>query len=208
MPDLAYSALPVAGQPNNASDVITPLNEIKAYVNGDDWVTDDHLESPNNSAYKSVALGTLSVAGTGVGTYYATNGGLQGPGAGALGLVAMPYLWRYTSGDFAVSSKTTKFRVKLSVAVGNTSPSTVALTAGLYPISVTAGQWTLGTVVTGSTAASSGLTTNNVFGFTSSDFSASALLTDPGQYVIGVVVGSITVPSNIVVAWELQVRNT
>lgn len=38
MADLAYSGLPVAGATNNASDVITPLNEVKSYVNGNDWV--------------------------------------------------------------------------------------------------------------------------------------------------------------------------
>lgn len=45
MTDLSYSALPVAGTPNNASDVLTPLNEIKAYVNGADWVDNARLSA-------------------------------------------------------------------------------------------------------------------------------------------------------------------
>lgn len=45
MPDLSYSDLPVDGEANNAADVITPLNDIKTYVNGDGWVDADRLDA-------------------------------------------------------------------------------------------------------------------------------------------------------------------
>lgn len=221
MTDLSFSVVPTTGV-NNASDVSTPLNEVKAYVNGAGWVNgariaaatvdDSNLVSPNNSAYKTIMFGSgQNIGGTG-----ATGVHIWYPGitastpwqqSGFSTATALPLPWRFASTDYAVAGKTTKFRLKMNVIVGSTSPSTVTFTLGLYPLSISAGTAVAGTVVTGSTALSSGLATNNIYPFTSGDFSASALLTDPGNYVIGVNVGSISAPNGIGVAWELQYRH-
>lgn len=171
-------------------------------------VADGDLASPNNSVFK-LLLQEVCGSTNATGTYHFTQGSTLSTGAstGAAG-TGSPRLFDYASGDYAVAGLTTRFRVKLEIHVGATSPSTVTFTAGLYPVTIVAGVWTLGTVVAGSTALSSGLATNTISRFNSGDFAASALLSDPGTYVLGVVVGSITVPAGITIAAQLQTRNT
>ena len=48
------------------------------------------------------------------------------------------------------------------ISVGATSPSTVAVDAGLYPVTISGGYWPLGTVVTGSDILTAGFTTNTI----------------------------------------------
>lgn len=52
MADLSYSTLPVQGDTNDATDVITPLNEVKDYVNGSGWVDTARLKDANVTAAK------------------------------------------------------------------------------------------------------------------------------------------------------------
>lgn len=228
MADLTYSSDTLdPGEPNNVNEVKTIKTETANYVNGSGWVnaarlagnsvttdklvalsvTDDKLASPNNSAYKTIATGVASGGGAGTSNPYmfTVTGGLVVTGQPVAS--SFPLIWRFAADEYAVPGKTTKFRVKMNVSVGATSPSTVVLTAGIYPITVTSGNYVLGTVVTGSTAASSGLVTNTIAPFSSGDFSASSL-TDPGNYAIGLAVSSISIPSGINISWELQYRNT
>lgn len=190
---------------------ITDANVTTAKIT-DANVTDAKLASPNNSVYHTVAsLPWLSIGAFATGTYIAsenaagrwvTSGSISG---GLLGA------FDFASGDYTVTGLTTKFRVQMQALVGTTSPSTVTFNGGLYPITSSAGDFTRGTVVTGSTTgttATPSLATSTISRYASSDFSASALLTDPGTYALGVVVGSITVPAAIAVRLVLQTRNT
>ena len=52
MADLTYSDLPVAGTVNNAADVVTPLNEVKAYVNASQWVDTERIKDANVTTAK------------------------------------------------------------------------------------------------------------------------------------------------------------
>lgn len=184
-----------------ASKMATTLSEIRTEVNA---LADTNLVSPNNTVYKTLLAASAYMGTAVVGTYFVNQGGNYASGATTNN---PPVILDFVSGEYAVGSKTTKFRVKMEVMVGATSPSTVTLQAGLYPVTISGGNYTLGTVVTGSTALSSGLSTNNPYRFNSGDFAASALLTDPGIYALGIVVGSITVPAGIAAAVQLQTRN-
>lgn len=172
-----------------------------------DAIPDGDLASPNNSVYKTIMnTAAIQSGGTATGTYYMGAAGVNATGTATTAFVP-PLLFRFTSGDYTVGSLTAKFRVNMQIFVGATSPSTVTYTAGLYPVTISAGNWTLGTVVTGSTALSSGLATNTISPFTSGDFAHTALLTDPGPYCLGFVIGSTTTPSGGGIEMSLQVRN-
>lgn len=189
---------------------ITDANVTAAKLAGS--ITDSKLSSPNNGVYKTLlhagdAIGASTVAGSPY--YFPADGATGNPVAvGGNTTGVPPLLFDYASGDYLVGSLTTRFRVKMEVMVGSTSPSTTVVTAGLYPLTIAAGVYTLGTVVTGSTAASSGLATNTISRFNSGDFAASALLADPGVYVLGFAVTTLTVPAGIAMNVQLQTRNT
>lgn len=170
-------------------------------------IPDSKLASPNNSVYKTIMSASAYFGGKSSGaSIFGFSPNDAGVGASTT-LAPIPLFFDYASGEYSVGSLTTKFRVKMEVAVGSTSPSTVTFTAGLYPVTVSAGNFAFGTVTTGSTALSSGLATNTISRFNSGDFSASALANDPGAYVLGVVIGSITVPAGIALNVQLQTRN-
>lgn len=213
MSDLTYPYSIVAGDTPIAGRVQGNFDAIRTLVNSSGWVTDGKLASPNNSVYEMVTQAQGCGTSTATGTYmlvaplFSGNTNFMPNDSSTTNFPPLGQ-FRFTSGDYTAGSLTTKFRVNMQVGVGSTSPSTVTFTAGLYPLTITSGNWHLGPVVTGSTALSSGLSTNNVFPFSSGDFSASALLTDPGQYVLGVVIGSIQCPSGINVMLNLQTRHT
>jgi hypothetical protein len=226
---------PVAGQPNSTQDplvatAITTLNGLLTASNlldggqlgagtvasgslasgvalanlGSASVTDAKIASPNNSVYKSLLVGGVGNPAAATGTYYFLNSGGNTLGAtGTATTTTGPLVYEVLAADHSVGSLTSKMRVKLVVSVGAASPSTVTLTAGLYPLTISAGNFTMGTVVTGSTAASSGLATNTISRFNSGDFTIPA----DGPYVLGVVIGSITVPAGINLTAQLQTRN-
>lgn len=215
MADLTYPYSIVAGDTPIAGRVQGNFDAIRTLTNSSGWVTDAKLASPNNSVYRSLASAQGKAMSAGTGTYFICSEINQGGGpTNHLAPSGTPTTndppqgqFRFTSSDYS-TSLTTKFRVNMQVGVGSTSPSTVTFTAGLYPLTISGGNWTLGPVVTGSTVVSSGLGTNNIHPFASADFSAAALLTDPGQYVVGVAVGSILVPSGISLALNLQQHHT
>lgn len=176
-------------------------------------VTDAKLASPNNSVYRTVASTHLaSAAGITSGAVPGVLATATAWGTGGIGTAGLGYgLFNFGSSDYVVAGLTTKFRVQMEVSVGATSPSTVTFNGGLYPLTVSGGALNPGTVVTGSTTGTSptpSLATNTLSRYTSSDFAASALLSDPGTYALGFVVGSITVPISIGVTMRLQQRNT
>lgn len=172
-------------------------------------VTDAKLASPNNSVYRTISQTPVSYFGTApTGTYFflATSGGAAATGTSTgTGGTAPQGLIYFDGPDYTVSGLTQKLRIRQQVIVGSTSPSTVTLNCGLYPVTVSSGNWTLGTVISSSATSTSGLATNTISSFTS----ASGDFTIPlgGAYALGVVVGSITVPAGIHVAAQLQTRN-
>lgn len=122
--------------------------------------------------------------------------------SGGPGTADAPLFTYFDNDDYAIGSKTQKIRVRMQVMVGSTSPSTTVITGGLYPVSVAAGKVTLGTVVSGTTVASSGLTTNTISSFVGSD----ATVPSDGAYTLGVAVTTAGVPAGINVAMQLQTR--
>lgn len=170
-------------------------------------VTDTMLASPTNALYKPVAHSDTYLGGAlTVNTYIILDTSVAFAPC-STNSSTPPVIWRYVSAEHAVAARSTKFRVRAQVVVGSTNPGALTLTAGLYPLTISAGAYTLGTVVTGSTVAFSSLTTNSATPLDSGDFDATALLTNPGNYVFGVVVGGATTAAGISINVELQRRN-
>lgn len=168
-------------------------------------VTDAKLASPNNGVYKTLVTANAYMSAQIVAVYYVSITGKRWASGYPVSDTqeVQPHVLYFDDADYAVASKTQKLRVRMQVAVGSTSPSTTVLTGGLYPISVSGGNWTLGSVVSGTTAASTGLATNTLSSFASSD----ATIPSDGAYCLGVAVTSATVPSGIAVSLQLQTRN-
>lgn len=179
-------------------------------------IPDGKLVSPNNSAYKTifstpfVAIGAVTANAAPRMLSYAGNFNLSQsigvvPGNG---LMFAPF--DYLTADYTVGGLTTNFRLKAQVIVGTTSPSTVTFNTGLYALTSAGDSFTFGALVAGSatgTSPSPALAVNTISRYASADFAASALTTGT-TYIPGVIVGSITVPNNIGISFQLQVHHT
>jgi hypothetical protein len=226
--DLSYSDLPVSGDTNNASDVITPLNEIKSYVNSAGWVdssrivdgtvTDTDLASPNNSVYKTILTAPATIlALDAAAATYALDGTQDNDGApyvsgtattvGSGDVPAIPLIY-FDDADYTVGSKTTKLRLRAQVNTNATAWSSVTATFGLYPVTFAGAAdtltITLGTVVSGSTVAIANPSASTTNQGNSGDFT----IPSDGQYCIGVVT-SATLTNNAaaLLTAQLQTRN-
>jgi hypothetical protein len=202
---------------NLASNSVTTAKITDANVTtaklADANVTDAKLASPNNSAYKTIARSPATIWGgitVANGTRYAALDDVThtvlpiGTGNATItGNAHPPGAIYLRAADYAVAGLTAKLRVSQAVIVGSTSPSTVTLNADLRPLTISAGAVTIGSAVSSSGTTTSGLSTNNIFPFVSSDFS---FPTD-GWYVPCVTVGSITCPGGIAISLDLQTRN-
>lgn len=131
------------------------------------------------------------------------------------GIVADPttaanQTWMYMyidPADYAITGKTTYFRLRSQFNTNATSPAITA-TTGLYPVSTPGGgaglnSLAIGTVISGSTVAKA-LTANNLVEGNSGDFTISSA----GFYGIGIIgSGNQAANSEIVNHNQLQVRN-
>lgn len=178
---------------------------VSADLNAAAGVTDAQLASPNNGAYKTLFSTQTYAGGSTTGTYYVPTGAgvlLASTGISTVpGSQAPPIINLYSS-DYAVTGKTTKLRVDTTVAVGSTAPSTVTLKCGLFPLTISAGNWALRAVAVDGLQSFS-LATNSILTFAGSDVNIPA----DGAYVLGCVVGSITCPVGIHIGAKLMVRN-
>lgn len=173
----------------------------------DATIVDADLASPNNSAYKTLVdwrYGVLADTVT-AGTYVMFDGMVL-PTANSSPFAAV-YL---DPADHAVTGLTTRYRVR-GVWITNTQAApAITCTFGLYPVATAAGaadvvSMTLGTVVTGSTAAiaSPAVSTRNQA--VSGDFTAPAA----GYYALSVVTsGTPVADSRGILLAYLQGRNT
>ena len=111
--------------------------------------------------------------------------------------------------DYAVTGKTTKYRVKADCFTNATSVDTLTVTWGFYPVSATAGGTdastiTLGTVTSGSTVAFVDQATSTRGTGNSGDFTAPAA----GYYALGAVTSDAPgANSYVTTSASLQVRN-
>lgn len=110
--------------------------------------------------------------------------------------------WRHlAAADYTLSGKTTKLRVRATVATVAVAPA-VTITVGLYPLTVAAGTVTPGTVVSGSTAAVATPGTNAYTTVDSGDFNIPA----DGPYGLCVIVDG-TPSASLGIGAELQLRH-
>lgn len=110
--------------------------------------------------------------------------------------------------DYTIAGRTTKLRLRAQVSANATAPGTITLTFGLYPLTVAGAAGvlthTLGTVVSGSTAAATNPSASTITSVVGSDFNVPA----DGAYGLAVVT-SATVPANglLGVNAHLQLRH-
>lgn len=213
---LIAPSLPVVGQPNSSEEpkIVTFESQVLALVNGqldalnlasgsglyDRWETLVQLDFRGGIAGLSTT--PCYVGGTGI----LTSGGAGGQ--------AISGLWvPPTASDIAVTSKTTRLRVRVSYATNATAPG-ITLTWGLYPITVLAGGInnitpTLGTVISGSTAAVASPAANTPAEAKSGSFDLSAVTGGLGGFAMGVVgSGAQAGNSNLACTAYLEMRHS
>lgn len=93
-----------------------------------------------------------------------------------------------SSADYAAAGYTPKLRLRLQSTTGETAPGSVSFTFGLYPLTISTGDFSPGTVVSGSTIVLSGLARNTLTSSVTSDFTFPA----EGFYGVGVTISSGT----------------
>jgi len=188
---LSYTTLGgiLAGAPNVASDVTTAFTQAQTSINN---VQDDQYVNKNNQVWRAV-LQTPCYIGGGLtaGTYWIPGSGATtnpvASGVSVSGNGAVAFI-PATAADYAVTGKTTTYRLSTLMSSGATTLGTTA-TFGVYPVTALTntgvGQlgWTLGAVVAGSTAAQTS-TASSMTQVTSSTFT----LSSSTNYVIGVAI--------------------
>lgn len=178
-------------------------------LSGSAGITDANLASPVAGVYRDICEVTMAGAGVNqsTGTYFFGNIAAGDCALVATGGSTATYrvlgLRQFVAADYAVAGKTTKLRVRMQIVTGSTSPGSTVVTGGLYPITISSGNWTMGTVVSGTTAASSGLATNTSKSFASSD----ATIPSDGLFALGVAITTAALPLGHQVSLQLQVRN-
>lgn len=183
-------------------------------------VTDAKLASPNNSVYKMLLDGVVPIkdneaAGTYQFNYEDTTGGVFNVASGeTIGLAlstSYPVFGRmiyFDDADFTVGGLTQKLRLRALLATNATSLGTQTVTAGLYPVTVAGTTdnllFTLGTVVSGSTATFVNPSASTITPAVSGDFTIPA----DGAYALGFTLSaSMANNSAALLSAQLQTRN-
>lgn len=191
MGTLTYTTLGgiVAAAPNVASDVTTAFTQAQTSINN---VQDDQYINKNNQVWRTVMQTTPPTrGGQTANTYWvATNGSLISSGGTTTD--GTPAFAPSVAGDYAVTGKTTTYRLSVNMACNATTCGTT-ITFGVYPVTTCSGGsanvlgYTLGSVVAGSTVAHTG-TANSIVQSTSSTFT----LGTSSAYVIAYAVAGTT----------------
>lgn len=113
---------------------------------------------------------------------------------------AHPFLIDFVASENAVANLTTKLRIKARCSAGSSNPN-ITVTVGLYPVTVSGSNYSLGSVA-GSTAAVVINTTNGFATQNTSDFS----VVSDGVYALGCTLSG-TPSANTIVQAGLHVRN-
>lgn len=192
-------------------------------------VTDAKLQSPNNSAYRTLLngsgyFGAAAAAATYalMGPYTSATAGssllsngpittatiMNGANTTSFVVASVPNLIYFDDADYTVGSLTQKLRIRAQVNTNATAWSSVTATFGLYPVTFAGGSnaltMTLGTVVSGSTVAIANPSASSTNQSNSGDFT----IPSDGQFCIGVVT-SATLTTNVasLLTAQLQTRN-
>lgn len=215
MPTVTLPFTLTAGQPENVSQLMDNLTTLRDAMNGT-------LDTTNlaTSAKPVTLLGqyrSIFTIHTEVGSPGATTVGnkvIRLAGADGLPLVASPAsasrafpILYLDPADYAVSGLTAKYRVRATIATNATAPA-ITITPGLYPVTVAGGAGvltaTLGTVVSGSTAALTTPSASTVTAATGTDFTPPVA----AGYQLGVALsGTIAANSFSSLTVELQVHH-
>lgn len=213
---LINPSLPTVGQPNSSEEpkIVTVESQLLALVNGnlegvnlktgsgivDRWETVLDFQGNTGPTSLTTTIQVFNTQGVGVNSP-ASVGGLQG-------------LWiPPSSGDIAVTGKTTRFRTRVVYAINATAPG-ITLNWGLYPVTVFAGGSssitpTLGTVLSGSVASKASPALGTAEQITSTGFDLSAV-TGGLAYVPGLVAsaGTAAAASNTAFQFILEMTHT
>jgi hypothetical protein len=184
---------PTIGQPNSTEDVdvLNSLNAIQTWANGNI----DEVNAPNLAAafttYKTIHEGRINLVNAVAATYIASTGSISANNAQLATGNALVWntLIHLDPAKYNANARTTKLALRIAGAATPTGPGTT-MTFGLYPIA-TFGQDptfnprvdSVGTVVTGSTAAIATPAASTFVTATSTDFN----FPTAGAYLIAAV---------------------
>lgn len=217
MSQLSLTYTDPQGSQKNIDHITQNFTDVKAFLNGSGALGGGNLTAQNTASafakdnvepafagWKLAWQVTGAViASIGAASYYFTqSGGIQG--STVTSALAPAFTW-LDSADYAAGSRSTKFRVRATIATNGTAPG-VTLTAGLYPVTVGGGSGvvglTLGSAVTSSQAT---LTTPAANAATHAD---SSTFTPPtaGAYTLGFVIDTGTTAANSFGAMNLRLE--
>ena len=200
MTSFSYSS----GDPDNLtggggadmSDISGPFADIETFLNGNIDTTNLATSAKPVTLlgqYRTVseAQSFVTAGATSAAYMFRWGSGVQ-PSASSAATAAAMY---FDPSDFAVSGLTTKMRVRGVVTTNGTAPA-ITFTFGLYPVAASGGAssiiHTLGTVVSGSTAAVATPAINSVTAAVSSDFNVPSA----GGYALGIALSGTTAASS------------
>lgn len=155
-------------------------------------------------AYRELfASATLISTAAGSGTKYALIPAQTNASAVAVTAAAQAhaFVFGFVSTEHAIANLTTQLRIKARCSAGAVNPN-VTVTVGLYPVTVSGGNYALGTVA-GTTAA---VVINTTNGFATQNTADFTVVSD-GDYCLGCVVSG-TPAANTIVQARLLARNT
>lgn len=199
------------GATASMNDIQGPFTDIKTWLTGAN-IDDTGLVSPNNAMWRPVLAvnGPIFLISSSL-FYFSTNGPVQSAGGGAQ--TAQGIWLPPASSDIAVAGKTARMRLRVSY-VTNAVACGITPTWGLYPITASAGSGTgtliltLGTVVTGSTAANGSPPANSNGSATSAGFDFSTLSASTA-YILGVTGNSGQAATSLIMSQAiLEMRHT
>jgi hypothetical protein len=220
MGTLTYSDLPVAGQPEDVNQLLTTFTEIETVINGgidatnitNASVTDTELASPNNSTYKTILSGALSIgdgSGSGTGTIFQVCE--NGTGVLDTAVFSSPPVGLYfDDADYTVANLTQRLRIRAQL-YPNSIASATTFTVGLHSLASIGGVAdgtglnVTDTAVSGSTVAFATPATLTAAQSNSGDF---AIPADGHYFLCVTTAAAVATDSLVTIRIQLQTRNT
>lgn len=174
-----------------------------------DAIPDGDLTSPNNSTYKTILSGGAIVEADlfAADTYIPTESSTFARSATATD-AGPPAAVYFDDADYVVAGLTQKLRVRMLIFTNATAPA-ISFTGGFYPITVAGGaddlNYTVGTVIAGSTVLLTTPSASSVTQGNSGDFTIPA----DGAHCLAVAVsGAGAASAKVAIRLDLQTRNT
>jgi hypothetical protein len=177
---------PEVGEKNSTGDpkYIAAIKVLNDGLNSENKILNSFLASPGSSVYRTLATGDGYYNEGSAATLYFNRAAEMQLLESTRGVV----LFQFAKADYEVSGATQKLRLRVQLETNGTAPSRT-FTVGMYPVTgISAGTYTVGAAVTGSTVAFASPSANTLSQGNSGDFA----IPSDGPFVFGVALSGAT----------------